>query len=179
MLSLSLGRWVLAGAVSATLALTAAGPAGPAVGSYEASLTGAATSTLRGDAEFGPAPGAASGGPLVITLGAYSTDGAMVLTRWNGARPAPGRYTITEEPTRDGIQALIVTGSPDHPTGVFRAEEGTLTITSSARGGLAGRFELRARGFAAGDLEGEDRELAVSGSFAASSAAPSAALSWH
>jgi hypothetical protein len=104
----------------------------------------------------------------VITLGADSEDGALVFTRRHGARFEPGTYPITEEPTKDGLSALVVTGSSTRPLGAFRAEHGTLTITSSSRDGIAGRFELGARGFVATDPHREDRELTARGSFTAS-----------
>src|SRR4030095_13504432 len=66
-------------------------------GSYEARLTGAASATLRGAVDVGHAP-EHEDAACVITLGAYSDDGALVFSRWDGARPEPGTYRITEEP---------------------------------------------------------------------------------
>src|SRR5688500_17505058 len=101
--------------LSATAVAVPEAPAG-----YVAELRGAAAAPLRGRAEFGRARGTLDG-PFVITLGASAEDGAVVLTRWGGGRPWAGEYRITEEPSDDGIQALIVTGSIERPTGVFRA----------------------------------------------------------
>ena len=134
--------------------------------SYEAELRGAATTTLRGTAEFGQA-GGSEDGPFVITLGARSDDGAMVLTRWDGSRPWAGDYRISSDSTDDGIQALIVTGSIEAPTGVFRAKGGTVSITSSSLRRMAGRFELDAMGVLAAEPERENRRLRVRGSFTA------------
>lgn len=139
-------------------------PAAPAA--YVAEVRGAATATLRGPAEFGRARGSHEG-PFVITLGARAEDGAVVLTRWDGGRPWAGEYQISAEPSADGIQALIVTGPVDRPTGVFRAHRGTVSITSSSLRHMAGRFELDAIGFFAAEPDREDRELRVRGSFTA------------
>ena len=111
--------------------------------------------------------GAATATPFVITLGARADDGAVVLTRWDGSRPWAGEYRITPDSSADGIQALIVTGSVEHPTGVFRATDGLVSITSSSLRHMAGRFELHAVGFLAVDPDREDRELQVRGSFTA------------
>jgi hypothetical protein len=138
---------------------------GPA-STYEAWLSGAMALELRGaNAEFGTAPG--SPRPFVITLGATSERGAVVLTRWDGRAPAPGTYTITAEPTPGGIQALIVTGPPTRPTGVFRAESGSLVVTRSNGRGMSAHFQMQAVGFTAEAPEQEDREVSVRGAFTA------------
>ncbi len=153
--------------VGAALLLSATALAVPeAPSSYRAELRGAATASLAGSAEFGRARGAADG-PFVISLGAYSDDGAVIITRWNGSRPWAGEYRISEDSTEHGVQALVVTGSIEHPTGVFRAASGTVAITSSSLRHLAGRFELNAVGFLAAQPERDNRELRVTGSFTA------------
>jgi hypothetical protein len=150
--------------MSSSLAMSPPTPPTPA---YEAHLTGALSLELRGaTAEFGTAPG--EPGPFVVTLGATSEEGALVFTRWDGSRPGAGTYQITDEPAAEGIQVLVVTGSPTRPTGVFRARHGSLTITSSGLRGLSARFQMDAVGFLASQPEREDRELSVRGSFAAS-----------
>ncbi len=106
-------------------------------------------------------------GAFVITLGAHGEDGAVVISRWNGTRPGPGTYGVGAEPAEDGVTALVVTGSPHRPGGVFRARHGTVTITRSSATSLAGRFELQARGFLVSEPGAEGRELTVSGSFTA------------
>ena len=145
-------------------AIAAAMPEAPAT--FVAELRGAATATLTGPAEFGRARGAL-GGPFVITLGARAEDGAVVLTRWDGGRPWAGEYRVTADSSAGGIQALIVTGSIEHPTGVFRATDGIVSVTSSSLRHMAGRFELDAVGFLAADPDREDGELRVRGSFTA------------
>ena len=153
--------------VGAALLLSATAAAVPdAPPTYVAELRGAAAATLHGSAEFGQARGSADG-PFVITLGARAEDGAVVLTRWDGSRPWAGEYRITEDSTENGIQALVVTGSIEHPTGVFRAQSGMVSITSSSLRHMAGRFQMDAVGFLAAEPEREGRELRVRGSFTA------------
>jgi hypothetical protein len=137
-------------------------------GSYEAELAGDVTGTLRGAVDHGGPATEARPQPYVITLGAYSGDGALVFSRWNSAQPSAGSYPITPEPTEDGITALVVTGSPTRPGGAFRADRGTLTITHASPSGLAGEFELHARGFGVADPDRDDREVTVRGSFTTS-----------
>ncbi len=153
--------------VGAALLLSATAVALPEVpATYVAELRGAARATLRGSAEFGQARGSHDG-PFVITLGARAEDGAVVLTRWDGTRPWAGEYRISEDSTADGIQALVVTGSIERPTGVFRARSGTVAITSSSLNHMAGSFEMHAVGLLAAEPDREDRELRVRGSFTA------------
>jgi hypothetical protein len=153
--------------VGAAIVLSATAVAVPeAPATYTADLRGAMTATLTGPAEFGRARGSFSG-PFVITLGARAEDGAVLLTRWDGTRPWAGEYQISADSTAGGIQALVVTGSVERPTGVFRATDGTISITSSSLRHMAGRFELEAVGFLAADPDREDRELRVKGSFTA------------
>ena len=146
----------------ATGLLAAAGSAGPAW--FVAQTAGAKALTLRGAAEFGPVAGTAGTGPFVLTLGADSPTGAVVFTWAGGDRPEPGVYAVKEEAPA-GVRALVVTGSPDRPTGAFRARAGTLTITRSTGQVIAGRFDLEAEGFEAADPTLEDRQLVVNGSF--------------
>jgi len=158
----------LGAALLMSSSLAVAPPTGPAP-AYEARLAGAMAVELRGaTAEFGTAAG--SPGPFVITLGATSEQGAVVFTRWDGSLLAPGTYAITSEPSGDGVQALVVTGSPTRPTGVFRARQGSMTITASGVRGISARFRMDAVGFIASEPEREDRELSVTGSFTASPA---------
>jgi hypothetical protein len=154
--------------VGAALLVSATAMAVPeAPGGYVAELRGATTTTVRGSAEFGRARGSQDG-PFVISLGARAEDGAVLLTRWDGTRPWAGEYRISADSTEDGIQALVVTGSIQRPTGVFRAESGTIAITSSSLRHMAGRFELNAVGFLAAEPDRENRQLRVQGSFTAS-----------
>ena len=133
---------------------------------YEATLTGAMALELRGTtAEYGAAPGSPE--PFVITLGATGERGAIVFTCWDGRQPRVGSYAITAEPSPDGIQALVVIGPATRPTGVFRAERGSLVITRSGGQGISARFQMAAVGFTAAEPEQEDRRLSVRGAFTA------------
>jgi len=130
---------------------------------YTARLSGAVANIMSGSAEFGRPQGQNGDRPFVITLGAHGEQGAVVFTKWDGLRPGPGKYRISPEPSGDGIQALVVTGTPEHPTGVFRGRRGTLTITSSDQQRITGRFSMDAEGYLASDPENEDRALVIEG----------------
>lgn len=134
-------------------------------GSYEARLSGTTSTTLRGTVDHGGSPRPGPRTAFAITLGAYSADGALLFSRWDGGRPAPGTYAVSADPGTGSLTALVVTGPVTQPTGAFRAERGTLTITHSSPAGLAGRFELVAHGFSTADPLRDDRELTASGSF--------------
>jgi hypothetical protein len=114
---------------------------------------------------------------FVTTLGAYSDDGAILLSRRDGRRPDPGIYRVTADPAPEGIAVIIVTGSPTRPTGVFRAEHGVVAITTASRRRMIGEFEVGGRGFLAADPDREDREITARGSFASSSTGASGARS--
>ena len=131
---------------------------------FVAHTAGAEALTLRGPAEFGRAAGAAGPRPFVLTLGAESPTGAVVLTWPDGKLPAPGTYAVDEE-SPAGVRALVVIGSPSRPTGAFRARAGTLTIARSSDEVVQGRFDLEATGFKAADPRDEGRQLAVRGVF--------------
>jgi hypothetical protein len=132
---------------------------------FEAHTTGAKTLTLRGAAEFGSVPDSTGEAPFVLALGARSATGAVLFTIPSGRRPEPGVYDLAE--SLHVVQTLVVTGSPTHPTGAFRAHTGTLTIVRSTDAFIAGHFDLQATGFEAAELDDETRELAVAGVFTA------------
>jgi hypothetical protein len=69
----------------------------------------------------------------------------------------------------DDVRALVLLGPASHPTGVFRAQSGTLTITAASENELAGSFTLEASGFTAAEPEHDGRTLSASGSFTATS----------
>jgi hypothetical protein len=158
MLSIPLIRILLAGTVGVV-------SAGAALGSYQARLTGATAATLRGGVAIGNPQGDAAQTTFVITLGAGSEDGAVILTRRQGTWPEPGTYAISETPSAGGFSALVVAGSIAKPRGLFRAERGTLTITRRSPDAVAGQFELQARGFLTTEPERENRKVEVEGSF--------------
>lgn len=153
--------------LAATLAVGAARPSW-----FEARTTGAKMLTLRGAAEFGSgASSPADRAPFVVTLGADSPTGAVLFTRPGGTRPEPGVYRIGVA-GEGAVHAMVVTGSPTQPTGVFRAHSGTLTVTESRGDFMAGYFEMEAVGFEAANTADEDRELTVRGVFTAAPGTP-------
>ena len=138
--------------------------------SFQAHTSGAASLALLGSAQFGSV-GEGAESVFTITMGATSPTGAIVITSRSGAPRTPGTYLLGEDPGY--LQALVVTGSPTQPTGVYRARAGMVTISSTrddVAGGLAameGRFEIDAVGFEAANPAADDRPLAVRGTFAA------------
>jgi hypothetical protein len=134
---------------------------------FEARTTGARAITMSGTAEFGNGAPDAAQAPFVISLGARSSAGAVIFTRPGGGRLEPGVYSLEVDGPRR-VQALVVTGSPTHPTGAFHARTGVLTITRSQDDLIEGRFDIDAVGFEASDPGDEGKELVVRGVFTAS-----------
>jgi len=165
---------VTLGLGSALLLLTAAfsggvGPAGEEHSSFLGEVHGALTATPRGDATFGIVP-AVDGQPGVfsLSLGARGQDGAVLFSRASGARLSIGTYAVSaREDGADDIRALVVTGSPSQPTGVFQAQRGELVVTSVRDSTIRGYFRLDATGFVASEPDREDRTVTAAGTFAA------------
>jgi hypothetical protein len=132
---------------------------------FEGATHGAVEATLRGDAEFGMVSDGARS-RFALNLGTASAQGAVALSRV-GAVPAVGVYPVSPAGMeRSGdFSGLVVTGSPTHPTGVFHATSGTVTITRSSADRISGTFELHATGMLAASPEDESRDVVVSGSF--------------
>jgi hypothetical protein len=152
----AIGLYLLTGMLAASAA--------PAPAWFVARTVGATTVTLRGAAEFGRVSDVGAPGPYVLTLGAASTNGAIVFTWPDGKSPAPGVYTIGES-VAGRVRALVVTGSATRPTGAYRARGGTLTITRASDETMQGRFELDAVGFEASAPMDEGRALIARGAF--------------
>jgi hypothetical protein len=142
-------------------------PTRPKSSRYEPRTTGARTITMSGTAEFGDGASDAPRAPFVISLGAQSSAGAVIFTRPAGGRLETGVYPLEVDGPRS-MQALVVTGSPTHPTGAFHARTGVLTITRSQGDLVEGRFDIDAVGFEASDPGDEGKELVVRGVFTAS-----------
>jgi hypothetical protein len=139
----------------------------PNPSTYEVRVRGAVTVTARGSAESGPV-GTPEEPYYTITLGGPDGAVAVVFTRAGSAIPPVGVYLVGErELGKDGFSGLIITGMPAHPTGVFRVQSGTLTITAATPEHLTGRFELRAVGFLTESPTHDGREVTADGSFAA------------
>ena len=140
-------------------------PSSPLSG-FSATVDGALRLTPHGSAEFGEVAGARDR-TFTLTMGAYSEQGAIVLSRAGGGRPGVGIYDVQEDGSGSEFHGLVVTGAPSHPTGVFRVSRGTLTITSSTPERITGIFEMHAIGFLAETIDIENREANTSGRFSA------------
>jgi len=152
-----------------TAALTPVGPAGEERSAFLGEVHGAMTATPRGDATFGSVP-AVDGRPgtFSLSLGARGDDGAVLFSRASGARLSIGTYQVSaNDEGGDDIRALVVTGSPTRPTGVFQAQSGELVITSVSDTTIRGFFRLEATGFLAREPNHEDRTVTAAGTFAA------------
>jgi len=149
------------------------GTTGPSA--FHAEVRGDLTSTASGDAEFGTVQNPdRSSGAFVVSLGVCGEQSAILFTRRSGAPLAVGRYRISERANgADEILALVLTGSPTRPTGVFPGEAGWLVVTAASDRFIAGRFQLDAPGFVAADPRREGRQVNVTGTFSATTASSS------
>jgi hypothetical protein len=137
--------------------------------SFLGEVHGAMTATPRGDATFGTVP-AVDGRPgsFSLALGARGEDGAVLFSRSSGTRLSIGTYAISARGGGgDDVRALVLTGSPTRPTGVFQADRGELVITSVSDSTIRGFFRLEATGFLASEPGREDRTVSAAGTFAA------------
>ena len=153
-----------------TAAFTPVGPAGEEQSSFLGEVHGAMTATPRGDATFGSVP-AVDGRPGVVLPLARRAGGRMARCcsagrAGRGSASAPTQVSANDDGA-DDIRALVVTGSPTRPTGVFQAERGELVITSVSDSTIRGFFRLEAAGFLASEPEREDRTVTAAGTFAA------------
>jgi hypothetical protein len=176
-----LGLGVIALTTGAFMSAGAAAGSGTAIwslarGSYfEAAVEGAVSARPSGEVAFGIVGDSATGvAAFTITLDAEGSAGAILFTSLEGRMPAPGRYEVTDGavagPT--GFRASYIAGSADRPTGLFRAERGTLEITASGAGHIAGQFSFTGAGFLASDASDEGSEVTVSGAFTARHRSP-------
>jgi hypothetical protein len=137
--------------------------------SFSAVLTGDVKATISGGATFGRV----AGGPtapdvFTVSLGADSSQGAVLFTRPNSRSLKVGSYHVSDTGVTEGsVQALVMLGPSERPQGVFRASAGTLTITSISDYTITGLFSLDANGFLASKPDQEDQRVSVSGSFSA------------
>ena len=114
--------------------------------SFHAVVDGDVTSTASGEAEFGAVQNPDhSSGAFVVSLGVCGEQSAILFTRRNGAPLDVGRYRISSGADGENeILALVLTGSPTRPTGVFPGESGWLVVTAASDRLIAGRFQLDA-----------------------------------
>jgi hypothetical protein len=145
-----------------TLIAVAFNPPVPSAADYALQSTGAVQLRATGEeARYGIVSSGDGSSVLTISLGATSSDGAVQLILPGHQVPAPGRYSISP----DSFQASFMAGSVEHPLGWFDGEAGWVTITDVREGHLSGTFTIRARGFLAADMENEDQQVTVRGSF--------------
>ena len=146
-----------------------------ALSSFHAEVRGDVTSEAWGEAEFGAVLNPdRSSGAFVVSLGVCGQQSAILFTRRLKTPLTMGRYRISERADGgDEILALVLTGSPTRPTGVFHGESGWLVVTAASDRLVAGRFQLDAIGFMAAEPRREDRHVNVTGSFSAIAASSS------
>lgn len=159
-IGLSAGAFITAGAASGL------GRAVPTERSHsEAAVHGGVSARPAGEVAFGVVGDTASGvGAFTITLAGSDSSGAILFTSLDGRLPAPGRYELSDT-AAVGFRAMYVAGSAERPTGLFRAERGTLEITASSAERISGRFSFTGGGFLANDPSDEGSEVKVSGAF--------------
>ena len=140
-----------------------------ATSSFTGTVSGGVRAEMHGDAKFGLVDGrGAVPSVFTLSLGANGTNGSILFTRPTGARLTPGVYSITgRDDGSDEVRALVMTGSAEHPTGVFRGQVGTLIVTSVSDNVIRGSYRVQAIGFVANDPGAEDREIVASGGFTA------------
>ena len=132
---------------------------------FEASVAGGMSSRPAGEVAFGVVGDSASGvAAFSISLGGRDSSGAILFTSLDGRMPSPGRYELSDTATT-GFRAMYVAGSAERPTGLFRAERGTLEITSSSPDRLSGHFSFTGAGFQASDQTDEGSEVTINGAF--------------
>jgi hypothetical protein len=138
-------------------------------GSFASSIAGAVRLELHGGARFGTVDGrGAAQTVFTISLGAGNTDGSILFTRPSGTRLVAGTYRITgRDDGSDEVRALVMTGSAERPTGVFRGRAGTLVITSVSDNVIRGRYRIEATGFPAADPAAENEAIRATGGFTA------------
>ncbi|HEX5634183.1 MAG TPA: hypothetical protein VFX50_13180 [Gemmatimonadales bacterium] len=137
---------------------------------FALSASGAVRLVATGKASYGALPATAElPQAFSITLGAESKTGALVLMQRAGAAPLAGRYAVREYAAGNvsDFSALFVAGSPSEPMGVFRGEQGSITITATRPGRVEGRFRIEARGFLAAAPERDDLRVTLEGTFVA------------
>jgi hypothetical protein len=153
------------------LAAIAFGLSVPSAPTFTLQSTGAVRLDAAGhEARYGVVPQAVRGRPiLVVSLGAAESAGALHLSILGDRPPAPGRYRIVsswdEAGSDTAFHAYFMPGTAERPLGWFHGDWGWVTIAEAREGRIAGKFEVRARGFGRDDPADEDRWVTVRGSF--------------
>ena len=110
---------------------------------FEAEVTGAVETTMRGSPVFSPS---------ALTLSAedgsdrVAGGGTLVFAASDGAGLSSGSYGVGPGNDAPFVNALFIAGVPSRPLGVFRGSAGALTVTTATAQRIAGRFELEAVG---------------------------------
>ena len=139
------------------LVVVAACSRGEVPSRFDAQLSGALAVTMAGGTAFTP---------TALTLTSDEGTGAIVFTRPDGGGLAARTYDVGVGPTEGAmLNALIIAGTPSHPTGVFRGRAGTLTVTDATVRRLAGRFDVTAFGVLTDRSSPDSASVHVSGSF--------------
>src|SRR6476660_8065715 len=117
--------------------------------SFHAVVRGDVSGTAWGEAEFGAVQNPdRSPGAFVVSLGVCGDQSAILFTRRTGAALDVGRYRISAGADDENeVLALVLTGSPTHPTGVFSGHAGWLVVTAASARLTAGQFHIDAVGF--------------------------------
>jgi hypothetical protein len=133
---------------------------------FEAAVEGGMSARPAGDVAFGVVGDSGSSGvsAFTITLGGKDSSGAILFTSLDGQMPAPGRYELSDT-AASGFRAMYIAGSAERPTGLFRAERGTLEITASSADHISGHFSFNGGGFLASDPSDEGSEVKINGAF--------------
>jgi hypothetical protein len=154
---------------SALVMYLAAFPSFTTHGSFTSTIVGDARLELHGGASFGTVDGrGAAPTVFTISLGAGSADGSILFTRPSGTRLVAGTYRITgRDDGTDEVRALVMTGSAERPTGVFRGRSGTLAIRSVSDNVIRGSYRVEATGLLAADPAAEDKAIRATGGFTA------------
>jgi hypothetical protein len=141
-------------------------------GSYfEATVIGGMSARPSGGVAFGIVGDSASAvSAFTITLDGEDSSGAILLTSLDGRMPAPGRYELSDTGST-GFRAMYVAGSPERPTGLFRAKHGSVELTGSGPERISGHFSFTGAGFLASDPSDEGSEVKINGAFVSTRAA--------
>lgn len=142
-------------------------------GSFSATLSGDLSGSLSGNAFFSVVddPDAPSGQAfsLFLTEGNLmdigNTGDYIGFLRF-GDRPGTGEYTISTDPEGGDVAGVYVDFSNQTARAIVSAEVGTLTVTTSETGRLAGTFSFSGQGFNTSDPQNpQEIEGEVEGSF--------------
>jgi hypothetical protein len=135
---------------------------------YLAEMHGALHASPRGIARFGTVGGDGAQAVFTLSMGGDGSAGSVLFTRLGGAPLVPGTYAVSDRGDgSDEIHALVMTGTPSRPTGVFRGQSGHLIVTLATDSLIEGRFRVDAKGFLASDPADESQPMRATGMFTA------------